>query len=79
METPPNYSHHHHLLTREDDGEEDELSIDPKIRESYELLYKGERREAQCRLPNPEPKAESQCRTLLHAIGAGEADGGKQG
>jgi hypothetical protein len=34
---------------------------------------------AQCRLPKPEPNAEYQCRALLVAMGAGEADGGKRG
>jgi len=40
---------------------------------------KRERRKTQCRLPKPEPNAEYQCRTLLLAMGAGEADGGKRG
>jgi len=55
------------------------LSIDPKRRENYGLIYERERRKTQCRLPKPEPNAEYQCRALLLAMGAGEADGGKRG
>ena len=42
-------------------------------------LYMKERRKTQCRLPKPEPNAEYQCQTLLLAMGASEADGGKRG
>jgi len=43
-------------------------------------LYMKEREgKPKCRLPKPEPNAEYQCRTLLLAMGAGEADGGKRG
>jgi len=50
-----------------------------KEKENYGLIYKRERRKTQCRLPKPEPNAEYQCRALLLAMGAGEADGGKRG
>jgi len=50
--------------------EEDELSVDPKRRKNYRLIYERERRKAQCRLPKPEPNAEYQCRALLLAMGA---------
>jgi len=65
----------------EDDGEEeedDELSVDPKRRKTMNL-YTKERRKTQCRLPKPEPNAEYQCRALLLAMGAGEANGGRRG
>jgi hypothetical protein len=62
-------------LTQEDD----ELSVHPKRRENYELIYERERKKTQCRLPKPEPNAVYQCRALLLAMGAGEADRGKQG
>ena len=42
-------------------------------------LYMKERRKTQCRLPKPEPNAEYQCRAVLLAMGAGEADRGKRG
>ena len=69
------------MLTREDDGEEDEedeLSVYPKRRKTMDL-YMKERRKTQCRLPKPEPNAEYQCRAVLLAMGAGEADRGKRG
>jgi hypothetical protein len=44
-----------------------------------DLKYERERRKTQCRLPKPEPNAEYQCRALLVAMGASEADGGKRG
>ena len=50
-----------------------------KEKENYELIYERERRKTQCRLPKPEPNAEYQCRALLLAMGAGEADGGRRG
>ena len=46
---------------------------------NYGLIYERERRKIQCRLPEPEPNAEDQCRALLLAMGAGEADGGRRG
>jgi len=69
-------------LTQEDDGdedEEDELSIDPKRRKTMDLHIKRERRKTQCRLPTLEPNAAYQCRALLFAMVAGQADGGKRG
>jgi hypothetical protein len=42
-------------------------------------LYTKGRRKTLCRLPKPEPKAEYQCRALLLAMGAGEADGDRRG
>jgi len=50
-----------------------------KEKENYGLIYERERRKTQCRLPKPEPNAEYQCRALLLAMGAGEADGGRRG
>jgi len=70
------------VLTREDDGEEDEedeLSVDPKRRENYGLIYERARRKTQCRLQKPEPNAKYQCRVLLLAMGADETDGGWRG
>ena len=66
------------LLTRED-GEEDELSVDTKRRKAMDFIYEREKRKTQCRLPKPEPNAEYQCRAVLLAMGAGEADRGKRG
>jgi len=42
-------------------------------------LYMKERRKTQCRLPKREPNAKYQCRAVLLAMGAGEADRGKRG
>jgi len=43
-------------------------------------LYTKEREgKTQCRLPKPQPNTEYQCRALLLAMGAGEADGGRRG
>jgi hypothetical protein len=42
-------------------------------------LYTKERRKTPCRLPKPKLNAEYQCRALLVAMGAGEADGGRRG
>jgi len=55
------------------------LSVDPKRRENYRLIYERERRKTQCRLPKPEHNAEYQCRAFLLAIAAGEVDGGMPG
>ena len=43
------------------------------------LIYERERRKTQCWLPKLEPYDEYQCRALLLAMGAGEADGGRRG
>jgi len=42
-------------------------------------LYMKERRKTQCRLPKREPNDEYQCRAVLLAMWAGEADRGKRG
>jgi len=44
-----------------------------------DLYIKEREGKTQCRLPKPEPNAEYQCRTLLLAMGAGEAGGGRRG
>jgi hypothetical protein len=63
------------LLTQDDD----ELSVDPKRRKNYGHIYERERWKTHYGLPKPEPNAKYQCGALLLAMGASEADGGKQG
>jgi len=55
------------------------LSVDPKRRENYGLIYEIERRKGQCQLPKLEPNAKYQCQALLLAMGADETDGGRRG
>ena len=69
------------MLTREDDreeDEEDESSVEPKGGKTMDLYMKEREGKTQCRLPKPEPNAEYQCRALLLAMGADEADGGRR-
>ena len=54
------------------------MSVDPNRRGSYGLIYERERRKTPCRLAKPEPNAEYQCRALLLAMGAGEANVGRK-
>jgi len=85
MNQPATPSKHHHekpnhtkCWEQKRRNEEAQLSVDPKRRKNYRLIYKRERRKTQCRLPKPEPNAEYQCRALLLAMGAGEANGGRK-
>jgi len=74
------------MLTREDDGEEDQLSVDPKRRENYGLIYEREREgkpnaDCQSRSPIPSTSAEPFFSPLgqTRPMGAGEAGGGRRG
>jgi len=73
------------LLTQEDDGEEDELSVDPKRRENYGLIYEREREgkpnaDCQSRSPMPSTSAEPSSSPWGQArlVGAGGANGGRK-
>jgi len=71
-------THHSSLLRAKEKERRSSIVYQSKERENYKLIYERERRKNPYRLRKPEPKAEYQCRALLLAMGAGEADGGGQ-
>jgi len=86
MNQPATASMHHHekpnhtkCSEQKRTNEEAQLSVDPKRRKIYRLIYEREWRKTQCRLPKPEPNAKYQCRGILLDIEAGEAGGGRRG